>query len=435
MTWKVIHSSAIGNSHLRKKKPCQDYVSYGKSVDEHLLIGVVADGASSAKHSDKGAEIAVQCTIQYLQNRLKVSQFQNSIKDLDTANIFFIELLKIVQKKLENQANNNSYSVKDFACTLLVFIASPDWLAAMQVGDGLIVIRQNNRDTYQLLFKPDKGEFTNYTTFVTSSNAQTQMQVLFDKINLDFICVTTDWCENIAVIQGQNWKPFTDFFKPLEDLVLANKSKIGKNKIDDFLNSELINKETEDDKTLLLCVWDNSQLQCQPEATEENLGFVDVPNISPSEKIKKHRKATKPHRNNKLINKPFLISVAINLVALLVILFLTYKLKQPVATSYFVKDIDGRPTPIALEKKPLTINLWVLTSLESLDKKQEIITVTKESTFPFYQVDMPSPKLLKQTPSGYLPIGIYHYLDGKKLDQFYPEIPHRWVLIKAKIYR
>lgn len=435
MTWKVVHSRATGNSHLRKGKPCQDYVSSCKILDGHLVIGVVADGSSSAKHSDKGAEIAVKCTIHYLQQRLNISKLQCPIKDQDTANIFFIELLKFVQKNLENQANNNSYSLKDFACTLLVFIAHPDWLAAMQVGDGLIVIRQNNCDTYQLLFKPDKGEFINYTTFVTSSNARDKMQIFYQTINLDFIFAATDWCENIAVTQLQNWQPLTEFFKPLEGSVLTKKKEISQAEIDALLKSDLVNKETDDDKTLLLCVWDNSKLLGEPKITEENQAFVDVPNIYPSEKIKKHRKATKPHRNNKLINKPFLISVAINLVALLIILFLTYKLKQPVATSYFVKDIDGRPTPIALEKKPLTINLWVLTSLESLDKKQKIITVTKESTFPFYLVDMPSPKLLKQTPSGYLPIGIYHYFDGKRLDQFHPEIPHRWVLIKINIYR
>ncbi|MFB2917875.1 PP2C family serine/threonine-protein phosphatase [Aerosakkonema funiforme] len=404
MTWKVIDSNVIGNSHLRQGKPCQDYVGFCNSLDGHLLIGVVADGASSAKHSDKGAEIAVKCAIKYLDEKLKMSNLQCPIKDNITANNFFMQLLEIVKEALEKKANNNRYPVKELACTLIVFIASPDWLAAMQVGDGFIVIRQNNHKDYNLLFKPNKGEFINCTTFVTSRNAGDNMQVFCNKINLDFICAATDWCENIAVTQLQNWQPLTGFFKPLEDCVLTNEKEINKSKIDSLLNSELVNNETDDDKTLLLCVWDDSQLIVE----------------------------------SKRINNAFLISVVIKSIALLVILFLLfliYKLKQPVATSYFVNDIAEIPIPITLEKKPLSIDVWVLTSLELLDKEKKTITVTKEATSPIYLVNVPSQKQLDSFRFGYLHPGTYRYFDAKKIDRFYPEAPQRWVLIKMSIRR
>lgn len=408
MTWKVIHSRAIGNSHLREEKPCQDYASFCTFLDGHLLLGVVADGASSAKHSDQGAEIAVKCTIQYLQQRLEISKFQCPIKDQETAKNFFIKLLETVKKELEKQANNNKYLVKDLACTLLVFIASPDWLAAMQVGDGLIVIRENNREYYELFFKPDKGEFINYTTFVTSSNAKTQMQVFFDnKIKLDFICAATDWCENIAVAQQKTWQPLTEFFKPLEDCVLTNEREIAETKIDTFLKSERVNKETDDDKTLLLCVFDDSQ-----------------------QLIKKPRKLIIHSKNQKKpIQNRFLIILVMNLVAIFVISILVYQLKQPVLTGYSIDSIDGRRIPITLNQKQ---DVWVLTPLNLLDKKNKTITVANEKLPSIYLVDVPSPKLLAQTPLGYLPAGTYRYYEAKNFDRFYPESPHRWVRLKME---
>jgi|JFJP01.1.fsa_nt_gi hypothetical protein len=442
MTWKVIHSSAIGNSHLRKKKPCQDYVSYCKFLDGHLVIGVVADGSSSAKHSDKGAEIAVKCTIHYLQHRLNISKLQCQIKDQDTANIFFIELLKIVQKNLENQANNNSYSLKDFACTLLVFIAHPDWLAAMQVGDGLIVVRQNNCDTYQLLFKPDKGEFINYTTFVTSSNARDKMQIFYQTINLDFIFAATDWCENIAVTQLSNWKPLTDFFQPLENCVLTNEREIGKTQIDTFLNSERVNKETDDDKTLLLCVWDDSPPD-QPKAPQETEPVaVGNDNIYGAENHEQQAKdgIWSGKKRERIKNLVLLISLGLNLVAVMGILIIANQFKQPVPMSYSINTIDRRPTPINLKTpiSSISIDVWVLTSLPSLDKKKKTITTDEQSpTFIYSLADEPSKISRVQLPIGFLPSGTYPYVEAKIVKDPYwdssSEKKQRWVKLKMNL--
>jgi hypothetical protein len=442
MTWKVIHSSAIGNSHLREKKPCQDYVSFWQSPDGHLLIGVVADGASSAKHSDKGAKIAVRCTIKYLRNRLKISQFSDLIKDHDTANNFFIDLLINVQKKLETQAKNNSYSVKEFACTLLVFIASPDWLAAMQVGDGLIVIRQNNCQDYELLFQPDKGEFINYTTFVTSSNAVEKMQIFCQEIQLDFLCAATDWCENIAVTQLSNWKPLTDFFQPLENCVLTNEREIGKTQIDTFLNSERVNKETDDDKTLLLCVWDDSPpdqtkapQETEPVAVSDDNIYGDQNHEQPAkDRIRSGKK------REQIKNLVLLISLGLNLVAVMGILIIANQLKQPVPMSYSINTIDRRPTPINLKTpiSSISIDVWVLTSLPSLDTKKKTITTDEQyPTWIYSLADEPSKISRVQLPIGFLPSGTYPYVEAKIVKDpswdSRAEKKQRWVKLKMNL--
>ena len=57
-----VHSTVIGDSHIRKGIVCQD--SSGTVVTDKFAIAVVADGHGSAKHfrSDVGSRIAVKIT-------------------------------------------------------------------------------------------------------------------------------------------------------------------------------------------------------------------------------------------------------------------------------------------------------------------------------------------------------------------------------------
>jgi hypothetical protein len=127
----------------------------------------------------------------------------------------------------------------------------------MQVGDGLIVVRADNQD-YELLFQPDKGEFANETTPVTSSSAIGEMRFCIKEKCYDFICAATDGIENLALDKKTRiWKPFDSFFnKGLEQSIFSNSSLQDKERdIENFLNHEPLNKRTDDDKTLLLCAY------------------------------------------------------------------------------------------------------------------------------------------------------------------------------------
>ena len=254
MEWQAVASRARGYKHIKGGKPCQDYGDYEILSGGRVIIGVVSDGMGSAKHSEIGSQLAVEVAI----SELKRESWLYSPKDEKHTQKIFKSILEVVRAKLKNWADINGYSVQDLACTLLAFIATPQWLAAMQIGDGFVVVRSKGGD-YQLLFKPDKGEFANETTPLTSSDALREMQVCLRSIPYKFICAATDGIENISLIKTKDWKPFDNFFRPLENhmlspYILEQKKK----KLDDFLNSEKINQSTDDDKTLLLCVYQDS---------------------------------------------------------------------------------------------------------------------------------------------------------------------------------
>lgn len=269
MQWEIVGCSAIGTKHIKGGTPCQDAVCYER-ISDQIIIGAVSDGMGSARRSDVGSKLAVKTALSQIKNMMC---WEHKPKNDEGARNIFCSVLGKVQAALKNEAEHGGYSVEDLNCTLLAFVATPEWLAAMQVGDGLIVVRPKGQD-YQLLFMPDKGEFANETTPVTSSHALEEMEVCVKSGSYEFICAATDGIENISLVKPENWRPFEGFFKPLEEQIMLSTKSIDhkKKEIEYFLNSEQINQQTDDDKTLLLCAYnDFTNVQNQNTVSQNNL--------------------------------------------------------------------------------------------------------------------------------------------------------------------
>ena len=292
MNWKAIARSAIGTSHIKQQMPCQDYGDY--KIINDAIIGVVADGAGSAKHSDIGAKLAVDTVLEAFteQNIAAITELYDSHtveeaknktnsawkpwnllakteKNSNTAatiarspaetkaSQFFSQIVKEVISSLSTQAKNNNYSINDLACTLLIAIATPNGIAAMQIGDGFITVRYPEQDPL-LLFSPDKGEYVNETTFITSTNALKDMKVVVQPGQPEFICASTDGLERLAIRLSDS-TPFTPFFEPLEQYLRETDNLEESDEyLLSFLNSERLNARTDDDKTLFMCLYDSS---------------------------------------------------------------------------------------------------------------------------------------------------------------------------------
>lgn len=251
--WKAIARSAIGTYHQRQSLPCQDYANY--SIFKDVIVGAIADGAGSALYSKIGANLVVENALKQLSKiepSLKAKKrFFRPLK-ITEAEKLFTETVKRIIKPLSVKAKESGWQIEDLACTLSLFIATPYWVAAMQIGDGFIVLK-SKRQPHQLLFEPDKGEYFNETTFITSADALDTMQVCVKECQPEFICAATDGLEKVA-IRLSDWTPFPPFFTPLEAYLQETSNPETDDKyLIDFLNSERLNVRTHDDKTLLLC--------------------------------------------------------------------------------------------------------------------------------------------------------------------------------------
>uniref|UniRef100_B8HU32 PPM-type phosphatase domain-containing protein n=1 Tax=Cyanothece sp. (strain PCC 7425 / ATCC 29141) TaxID=395961 RepID=B8HU32_CYAP4 len=285
MSWRAVVHSAIGTRHYQRQLPCQDYGQY--FIADAVMVGAVADGAGSARYAEVGAKLAVQTALTTLQRLIEPettipvtgvdsqslfpwqsekSQPQPDLEfadliDADTLTeaqaqqIFTYTVVNVVEA-LQVQASTDGHTLADLACTLLVFLATPNWMAAMQIGDGFLVIGTAERD-YELLFQPAKGEYINETCFVTSAAALEQMQVKVHGSCPQFICAATDGLEKVA-IRLQDWVPFPPFFHPLVEWIRTD-PEVAATCVQNFLESERLNARTDDDKTLLLCYYSEEE--------------------------------------------------------------------------------------------------------------------------------------------------------------------------------
>lgn len=262
----MVHS-AIGTRHEQRGQPCQDYGNYQEKG--FYLLGAVSDGAGSAKYAEAGAQIAVESALAAIAQIL-ADQFVSVLEDApilsqDAINTFaphlFQQTFVAVLNALNQEASESGCDLRDLNCTLLAFAATPNWVAAMQIGDGFMVVRSQADSTYQLLFKPDKGEFINETLFVTTPDALDDLQVNVVVAESPFVCAATDGLERVA-LHLQDWLPHAPFFKPFETCLNQLPTQAEREAyLQTFLDSERLNAKTDDDKTLLMCLYNGSCLE------------------------------------------------------------------------------------------------------------------------------------------------------------------------------
>jgi hypothetical protein len=254
MSWQAIASSAVGESH-RESGICQDAVVYKTLNDDEVIIGAISDGMGSAKHAQIGSCLAVKVALSEL---IEIDWQPKLASEKFVFNIFSKTLQKI-RNEIASQAKENNYNLQDLACTLIVFVAHSEWLIAMQIGDGLLIGKPRMGD-YELLIRPSKGEYANETVSITDLDIEDYINVIIKHVSLDFICAATDGIENLCLKKDADWQPYQNFFRPLEDHLKTRKGKLQKEKeLENFLNSERINKNTDDDKTILICSYQKSK--------------------------------------------------------------------------------------------------------------------------------------------------------------------------------
>ena len=259
MPWKAVSQSVVGTLHQQRQIPCQDYGNWHLLQDGEIVLGAIADGAGSARYAEVGALSAVTVVLEYWSEHINefvpVDNTAESIPTEADIQAPCHRLLQQVRQKLELKAVELDCPLGELACTLVAFLATPQWTIALQVGDSFLVVRGQEDLDYQLVFYPDRGELANETTFVTTQADELTMQCKVLSKRLKFICAATDGLESVA-IHRQDWQPYPPFFEPLENfLTVANNLSQEELYLKNFLSSERLNARTSDDKTLLLCLY------------------------------------------------------------------------------------------------------------------------------------------------------------------------------------
>ncbi len=251
--WRAVAAFRQGERHRREGQPCEDYAAVRVIGD--LLVGVVADGAGSARWSRLGAGLAVRGILSRLTAGLVASGAAGAAGPPDAAALraCFGTALACGLNRLRGAADARTAVVNDFACTVLALAATPAWAAALQIGDGLIVVRDDT-PSYQLMFTPQTGEYVNETRFLTDIDAPAAARFSLSHRAPTFVCLATDGLTAVS-IDFRRRRPHAPFFGPIETYLRgAADAGEARQAARAFLGSERLAQRSDDDRALLLAV-------------------------------------------------------------------------------------------------------------------------------------------------------------------------------------
>lgn len=159
--WKMINYEVCGRGHLKTNIPCQDKTLITNKGNSYVIA--LADGAGSASHSHYGAQIVVNTISDFLINKFdELISNKNGVKVKG-------EILDVIRQALLQESKKRSCDIKELASTILAIAVKGDKFLIIHLGDGVIGFVKDN--ILKVASKPENGEFSNSTIFVTSGNA------------------------------------------------------------------------------------------------------------------------------------------------------------------------------------------------------------------------------------------------------------------------
>lgn len=183
-----IHTTVIGDSHVKKGTVCQD--SSGTVVTDRFAIAVVADGHGSAKHfrSDVGSRIAVEITTKLLKNYMSRPDFQEQFFKHPTFILAQMEkqilmkwreaveeyhrenpLTDEEEKRIPEAARGRMRTAVIYGSTVLAAVMAEDFSYGMVLGDGGFVVL--GADGTLSIPIEDANAHANYTSSLCNTDA------------------------------------------------------------------------------------------------------------------------------------------------------------------------------------------------------------------------------------------------------------------------
>jgi len=238
-----------GTGHQRRSRGCEDAAGWFRLGS---LLGVaVADGAGSAPQAALGSTIAVRTALLTLrEHHLNVCPITAK-----TAKQALVAAYEHTVNAHCSMAQEMGVDRSDLATTLILVVASPDFVRAAQFGDGAVVVKNTNGEL-TCLTTPVNGEFANEVPLMGCAPVMdVQMGSLPQKpgdvYHLKSLCVFSDGIQRLALKLPQG-KPHKPFFTPLFDRLECVAEPEMEALLYDLLTSPQVNARTDDDKTIVM---------------------------------------------------------------------------------------------------------------------------------------------------------------------------------------
>lgn len=243
--WRVKAASVPGTSHRKVGTCCQDHNCW-RVTSNGTLIAAVADGAGTAPWGAEGAVLA---------STTAVATLEALIADQDANGIDWSRVLQDslgeARKRLQNEAIMLGVDALDLATTLILVAATPNLVAAVQVGDGACVAA-NVDGAMVALAAPQQGEYLNETVFLVSERYQAALQKTLWPDRIAHLAIFSDGLQMLAMKMPGN-TPHAPFFAPLWGFADEEmEPEVAEVEMNAFLLSPRVAGRADDDLTLVL---------------------------------------------------------------------------------------------------------------------------------------------------------------------------------------
>ena len=243
--WRYAAARATGRSHLKSALPCQDRLGC-RVLADGSFIATVSDGAGSAPQSGLGAEIAVATVLSEIE-RCAETGFSDLVGVMqDAAGQARVAIIR--------EADKLALEPRQFACTLLVLFVGERGGAAMQLGDGVMVVNSGQED-WSWIFWPQRGEYANTTRFLTDDDALSRLQAEPLSGGIQDVALMSDGLESLALhyaTQAVHDPFFNGIFRPLLESDGVGDVSLLSESLERFLTSDRVGSRTDDDLSLIL---------------------------------------------------------------------------------------------------------------------------------------------------------------------------------------
>ena len=167
----------IGANHVRSGKPCQDEA--GLQVVSDTVAVAVADGHGTSRHGDIGARLAVQVTLAALV-RFSEDLGGRASGPFDVGKYaehpLRAQIVREWKERVRAKADNDPPQFVEYGSTVLAAAATPNFLLLGQLGDGDILLVDED-GAVDVPLSADPGSFADETPSLCLPKAEHSFRV------------------------------------------------------------------------------------------------------------------------------------------------------------------------------------------------------------------------------------------------------------------
>lgn len=214
-----------------------------------IFIAVVSDGAGSAVFGGQGASLTCRTIGQAVVRHARQAGALPS-------NFQIEEWVDAARDRIVANALRRLVPPRDFASTLILTVSNGLETVIAHVGDGCTVLRDISSGEWLAPSWPAHGEYASTTHFLTDA-PDVQLRIRRHSAPIDAIVSFTDGLERLA-LDFVGSKPFAPFFFTMTRSILQlpqlGRDRMLSEQLAKYLDSDVVNQRTDDDKTLVIAV-------------------------------------------------------------------------------------------------------------------------------------------------------------------------------------